>query len=182
MAGQENIAELERSLQSIEALYITDGHHRAAAGAALARKIACGSSRSYRPRVLQLRDGSDLPLPTTQTRRIQQMRQRSCRLDRRRVCAEGQRTTRCRTAPHDRSRIEARPTKPGSFGMYVGGKWYRLTVPDELRARDDAYGGLDVVLLNNLVLGTDSRHKRPSYQRTPRIRARHGSCRIHRQL
>jgi uncharacterized protein (DUF1015 family) len=48
---------------------------------------------------------------------------------------------------------DARPPRPGIFGMHVGGKWYRLTVPEDVRARDDAYGGLDVVLLNNLILG-----------------------------
>ena len=37
--------------------------------------------------------------------------------------------------------------------MRVGNKWYRLTVPDGLIRDDDPYGSLDVVLLNNLILG-----------------------------
>ena len=37
--------------------------------------------------------------------------------------------------------------------MFVGGKWYKVSVPKHLAAADDPYGGLDVVLLNNLILG-----------------------------
>lgn len=48
---------------------------------------------------------------------------------------------------------KAKPERPGVFGMHVGDKWYRLTVPDELLSSDDPYGSLDVVLLNNLIIG-----------------------------
>ena len=47
----------------------------------------------------------------------------------------------------------ARPDRPGVFGMHVGNKWYRLTVPDDLLHDEDPYGSLDVVLLHNLILG-----------------------------
>ncbi len=45
---------------------------------------------------------------------------------------------------------DARPDRPGVFGMHVGNKWYRLTAPAELVESDDPYNSLDVVILNNL--------------------------------
>ena len=152
LTGNDNIAELERSLQSIEALYITDGHHRAAAGAALARATAAANPEAtglepfnyvmgviYPSQQLKLveysRCISDLA-GLTDVEFVQKVSER--------LIVERLHTT---------DPEQARPSGPGTFGMHVGGKWYQLTVPEELRARDDAYGGLDVVLLNNLVLG-----------------------------
>lgn len=44
------------------------------------------------------------------------------------------------------------PEKKGTFGMYLEGKWYRLTARDHIRS-DDAVEGLDVSLLQNHLLG-----------------------------
>ncbi len=54
---------------------------------------------------------------------------------------------------HSDNPEDARPDRPGVFGMHVRGKWYRLIVPDELMQTGDPYRSLDVVLLNNLILG-----------------------------
>jgi uncharacterized protein (DUF1015 family) len=44
-----------------------------------------------------------------------------------------------------------KPTQPGTFGMYLGGTWYRLTIRAEL-IPNDPVGSLDVSLLqNNLI-------------------------------
>lgn len=145
-------AELEQCLRNIEALYITDGHHRAAAGAALAREAAAAHSDAtgnegfnyvmgviYPSQQLKLveynRCVSDLA-GLTDVEFVQRVSERLA-VERLHI-----------TDPE-----EARPQRRGRFGMYVGGKWYRLTVPKELRSTDDPYGSLDVVLLNNLVLG-----------------------------
>ncbi len=44
------------------------------------------------------------------------------------------------------------PAASGSFCVYVGDKWYRVTVPGESIPTDDAVGCLDVALLEDRVL------------------------------
>jgi len=45
-----------------------------------------------------------------------------------------------------------RPEKAGSFGMYLGGEWYALTIRDELIPHDDPVARLDVSLLQENLL------------------------------
>ena len=45
-----------------------------------------------------------------------------------------------------------KPAANREFGMYLGGKWYKLTINDDLVPNDDPVGQLDVSLLaNNLI-------------------------------
>ncbi|MGE5026900.1 MAG: DUF1015 domain-containing protein [Betaproteobacteria bacterium] len=57
------------------------------------------------------------------------------------------------------SEVPAKPGKPGEFGLYLPGQWYRLEIRPELIPVDDPVARLDVSLLqNNLiapVLGID---------------------------
>ena len=46
---------------------------------------------------------------------------------------------------------QVKPAKRGEFGMYLGGKWYRLTAKQEILS-EDPVDGLDVSLLQNNVL------------------------------
>jgi uncharacterized protein (DUF1015 family) len=146
------IQELEEALTHIDALYITDGHHRAAAGAALARETAAAHPDSdglesfnyvmgviYPSQQLRLIEYNRLVADLgglTDVEFVQKVSQQV-------------RTERI----HSEDPEEARPDRPGVFGMYVANKWYRLTVPDELVKAEDPYGTLDVVLLHNLILG-----------------------------
>jgi uncharacterized protein (DUF1015 family) len=43
------------------------------------------------------------------------------------------------------------PASPGEFGMYLAGRWYRLTIHDD-RLSQDPVAGLDVSLLANNLL------------------------------
>lgn len=45
------------------------------------------------------------------------------------------------------------PPAPGRFSMYLGGRWYDLTAPPDLVAQDDPVASLDAALLQELVLG-----------------------------
>lgn len=145
-------AELEQCLHSIEALYITDGHHRAAAGAALARETAAAHPDSsglesfnyvmgiiYPSQQLKLVEYNRCVTDLAGLTDVEFVQRVSERLDVERL--------------HISDAEDARPGGRGRFGMYVGGKWYRVTVPKDLRKGDDPYGSLDVVLLNNLILG-----------------------------
>lgn len=148
----EEIAELEDCLANIDALYITDGHHRAAAGAALAHRTAQAHPNAtglepfnyimgviYPSQQLKLveynRCVSDLGGLTD----VEFVQRVSERLQVERL--------------HSSDIAAARPDRPGTFGMLVGDKLYRLTVSPELLADGDPYSTLDVVLLDNLIVG-----------------------------
>ena len=149
---QSEIEELEGCLANIDALYITDGHHRAAAGAALTRaNVAAHPDATglepfnyvmgviYPSQQLRLIEYNRLVTDLDGLTDVEFVQKVSEQMKVERIHSED---------PED-----ARPERPGQFGMHVGTKWYRLTVADEMLNEDDPYGSLDVVLLNNLILG-----------------------------
>jgi uncharacterized protein (DUF1015 family) len=144
--------ELEQCLHNIKAFYITDGHHRAAAGAALARDTAAA-----RPDATGLEPFAYVMAVIYPAQQLKLVEYNRCVADLAGLTdvefvdrvAERLSVRRL----HISSPGDARPRHPGEFGMHVGDKWYRVTVPDELLASNDPYGSLDVVLLNNLILG-----------------------------
>ena len=52
----------------------------------------------------------------------------------------------------EESGTPVRPEKKGSFGMYLGGQWYRLMAKESLFAGKDAVGMLDVSVLQDYLL------------------------------
>lgn len=53
----------------------------------------------------------------------------------------------------EESDVPVSPDKKGVFGMYTGGKWYRLTAHPQLFEGRDAVGSLDVSILQEELLG-----------------------------
>ena len=150
--ADDEIAALESCLANIDALYITDGPHRAAAGAALARETVAEHPESTGLEPYNYVMG--VIYPSQQLRLIEYNRLVSdlgglTDVEFVQRVAEQMPVERI----HSENPEDARPDRPGVFGMHVGSKWYRLTVPDELLNTEDPYGSLDVVLLNNLILG-----------------------------
>lgn len=152
VVGEADVAELEHCMHHIDALYITDGHHRAAAGAALARETASEHPEAtgsepfnyvmgiiYPSQQLKLVEYNRCVADLAGLSDVEFVEKVSDRLVVERI--------------HINNPEEARPERPGVFGMLVGDKWYRLTVPPDLISAEDPYGSLDVVLLNNLILG-----------------------------
>ncbi|MGA9596812.1 MAG: DUF1015 family protein [Acidimicrobiia bacterium] len=145
-------AELEACLSHIDVLYITDGHHRAAAGAALAREAAANHPDAtgmepyfymmgviYPSQQLKLVEYNRLVSDLDGLSDVEFVQKVSEQMNVERI--------------HSQDPETARPDRPGVFGMRVGTKWYRLTVPDEMLDGGDPYSALDVVILNNLILG-----------------------------
>ncbi|MFQ5555801.1 MAG: DUF1015 family protein, partial [Acidimicrobiia bacterium] len=144
------VERLESRLAAIDALYITDGHHRSVAAARLAAAEAASNPThtgleeyNYYPAVLYAEsqlalDGyhralSDLGGPTpgeflaTLTA----------------VCAVEE-----LAVPWD---DEAKPREPGVVAMFLEDRWYRLDLP--VSPTDDVYSRLDAVVLQRQVLG-----------------------------
>ena len=62
----------------------------------------------------------------------------------------------------EESAVQVHPDKQGTFGMYLGKKWYRLTAKPEILS-DDPVDGLDVSVLQNALLSPVLGIKDPNY-------------------
>jgi uncharacterized protein (DUF1015 family) len=132
---EDAIAALTRAVEGLPALYIADGHHRsAAAGVAHARGNG-SASHSYFLAVIFPHNEMTI-------------------LDYNRVLRDlnGQRPKELLAGLRQRFSIAisgqpVRPAAPGEFGMYVGGRWYRLTIRPDLVPNTDPIGRLPITLL-----------------------------------
>jgi uncharacterized protein (DUF1015 family) len=139
---------IRAGFKDIDALYIADGHHRAAAAVAVGQ-VRKGDSDHF---LAALFPANQVDL-----------------LDYNRVVFDlnGLDVDAFKAALTDKFELEPlqippsspgfRPTKPGEFNMYLGGDgcdggWYRLTIDEALRPADPV-GHLDVSLLQEHVLG-----------------------------
>ncbi len=146
----EEVRRLEKVLASIETLYITDGHHRCAAAAHYAHEEAAAhpdhtGDEPYNYLLAVL-------FPETELRIMEYNR---CIRDLNGLTpteflARVAEVVTVEELPPDDPEA-ARPGRPGVFGMAVGDRWFRLTVPPD-RIPGDVYGRLDAVLLQDLVL------------------------------
>jgi uncharacterized protein (DUF1015 family) len=148
LGGSEAIAMVSAAFEAMPALYVADGHHRAAAAARVAEAApavapgrACDDGA---PRFLIV------SFPTTEV----EIR------DYNRVVADlnGLRPAQLLEALKPLFFIEAasgpvRPERPHVFGMVLaGGAWYRLTLKDPPGDEAGPLARLDVSLLSRLVL------------------------------
>jgi uncharacterized protein (DUF1015 family) len=139
--NQALIDQLSAGFDAMEAIYIADGHHRSAAGSRVAAQLKGGpeAMSSYFLSVL---------FPHKQMKI----------LDYNRVVkdlnglSENELLEKVATA-FDVSEESAAvsPTRPGQFGMYLAGKWYRLGIHEE-RVPADPVSRLDVSLLADNLL------------------------------
>jgi uncharacterized protein (DUF1015 family) len=138
------IADITRAFDTLDALYIADGHHRSAA----ASRVAAGRNRSGTGSA----GGADWFLsvifPHNQMRILDYNR---VVRDLNGMTAESflARLAGCfRVTPQDSA---CSPGGPGRFGMYLGGQWYLLEIePGEIP--DDPVARLDVSLLADNLL------------------------------
>jgi uncharacterized protein (DUF1015 family) len=135
------ISELTRRFDALPAIYIADGHHRCAAAA----RVAAG--RADRPGSHDVILSAVFPhhsmIILDYNRVITDLGRQTPDEFLRRV---GERFT---IAP---STEPVRPTRASEFGMYLAGRWHRLTLSTDLVPADDPIGRLPITLLNaNLI-------------------------------
>ena len=136
--GADEIEALAARFDRIGALYIADGHHRAAAARTAAERAGATASRlltvcfpADEVRILgyhRIVRGLNGLTPAAFLRAIGE-------------------TLRCEPADGP-----VEPAQPARFGMYVAGRWYRLTANSLAPARGSAVDRLDVSRLTHLVL------------------------------
>lgn len=143
------VAAIREAFAGLDALYIADGHHRAAAAAAVARKrrdAAPGAWRGDEPWnfFLAVLFPHDAIRILDYNRAVKDLNG----LEEKAFLEEVARFFRITPGVP-----EKKPLRAGDFGMYLRGRWYRLTYlpgPDDGR---DAVASLDVSILQDRLLG-----------------------------
>ncbi len=137
------IDALTRAFDALHAIYIADGHHRSAAGS----------------RVCANRGGVGNPAAPQYFLSVIFPHHQMRILDYNRVVRDlnglSPEALLARIAENfevERSEVPVKPGRPGEFGMYLDGQWYRLRIKPERVPDDDPVARLDVSLLaDNLI-------------------------------
>jgi uncharacterized protein (DUF1015 family) len=135
------IAALTRAVDALPALYIADGHHRSAAAAriAAARGSGAGAHRHFLAVLFPHHQMTILDYNRT----LKDLKGRSPET----LLAELRKNFTVAAADSP-----VRPTASGEFGMYLAGRWYRLTLRPELIPNNDPIGRLPITLLTRHVI------------------------------
>jgi uncharacterized protein (DUF1015 family) len=133
------VAALVAAFDSLPALYIADGHHRSAAASMVHQHRPTDATALFLAVVFPADEVQILAYN---------------RLVR---APEGVDAEAILTGAAERFALEpsdgpVTPAAPGRFGLYLAGRWYRLTAPDELRGSDDPVDQLDVAILQRHLL------------------------------
>ena len=154
--GKEDTAAIKQTLSSTPALYIADGHHRAASAVKAgllrreaAQKLDSNPGKATEKKQLESDHFLAVIFPSDQL----------TILDYNRVVTDlnGLKSDDFLTRVQEHFTVsppQKAPVKPshkGSFGMYLEGQWYKLTIK-ELYLSDDPVTGLDVSLLQDNLL------------------------------
>lgn len=148
IADKSDVAEIKKSFQGVDSIYIADGHHRAASAVKVGLKRReenphHNGSEEYNYFLSVLFPHDQLMI-----------------MDYNRTVKDLNGLTEedflQKVQEHFRLEREDKPVKPeskGTFGMYVGKQWYRLTAVPALYEGKDAVGSLDVSVLQDYLLG-----------------------------
>lgn len=136
------IARLTAAFDAMPAIYIADGHHRTAAASRVAQARGGNGERSA-DRFLSVIFPADEMQILDYNRVVRDLHGRAP-ADFLRAVAE-----RFAVTPEASA---VRPGRPGEFGLYVDGRWYRLAIQPE-RIGADPVARLDVSLLSEHLLG-----------------------------
>jgi uncharacterized protein (DUF1015 family) len=141
IGGDDPIAALTRAVDALPALYIGDGHHRTAAAARVAQARG-GNSGPHGYFLAVIFPHHEMTI-LDYNRVLQDLNGR--------LPAEllGELRVRFSVAP---SGEPVRPATAGDYGMYLDGRWYRLTLRSDLIPEGDPIGRLPITLLTRNVI------------------------------
>jgi uncharacterized protein (DUF1015 family) len=133
---------IDRSFDSLDYMYIADGHHRSAAASRVCAMNAGDENSSCKFFLAVLFPDNQVDI-----------------IDYNRVITDLNGLTEEQFLQQLQTRFEVektdsavRPAKKGEYGMYLGGNWYRLSIHHDVARSDDPVAGLDVQLLDaNLI-------------------------------
>jgi uncharacterized protein (DUF1015 family) len=142
------VREVAEGFAPVEALYIADGHHRAAAAANVARlreeRNPGGSGNAGRGLMMAVLFPHDQLRIMDYNRAVRDLNGLT-------ESAFLERIGRCFAVSENHP--GKNPRKPHDFGMFLGGAWRLLTAREQILRDDDPIAGLDVSLLQEHLLG-----------------------------
>ncbi|MGZ9089604.1 MAG: DUF1015 domain-containing protein [Rhodoplanes sp.] len=143
--ADDRVTALSAAFEAMDALYIADGHHRAAAAArvAKARRPAYGSPGEAAPRFLIVSFPSDEVRILDYNRLVRDLNGHTPET------LLGQLARAFAVRPEN---APVRPARPHEFGMVLGGHWYRLVLREAPSANAGPLERLDISLLSRHVL------------------------------
>jgi uncharacterized protein (DUF1015 family) len=139
VGDDKTVAALTRAFDALPALYIGDGHHRTAAAARVAQGRGDGSASDFLTVIFPHHQMTILDY----NRVLKDLNGRG---------ADGllaELRARFSVAASDQP---VRPAAAGEFGMYLAGRWYRLTIRPDLVPGHDPIGRLPITLLTRNVI------------------------------
>jgi len=144
-AGQ--IEQIKKEFLQVDALYIADGHHRAAAAATVARKRrkpdnAAGSIRES-DMVLAVLFPHDQLKVMDYNRAVKDLNGLTPTKYLEKITAGFK---------VNKNYAAKSPQKLHDFGMYLGGRWYKLTIKDGMYDVKDPVASLDAAILQDHLL------------------------------
>ena len=152
VSAREDIEVIQEAMGTLDALYIADGHHRAAAAARVAREFA-DQGHAHAGHFLSVSFSSDELLVLPYQRVVTRMSSADDLISQLREIFE---VIECDApADQDPSAPVLFPPERGVWGMYLEGQWYLLRLQDALRTdvRERALTAqLDVSVLQTEVL------------------------------
>jgi len=138
---EPTIGALTKAFNALPAIYIADGHHRSAAASRVAQ--ARGGSTGSHGYFLSVIFPHHQMTILDYNRVVRDLNGRSAD----ELLAAFR--ERCTVAASDRP---VRPATSGEFGMFLAGRWYRLTLDPKRVPQHDPIGRLPVTLLSSNVL------------------------------
>jgi uncharacterized protein (DUF1015 family) len=141
IADDATIADLTGAFDALPALYIADGHHRSAAAARVAQgRGSNGGAQDYFLSVVF----PDREMTILDYNRV--LKDLNGRTPETLLAELGRSFT---VTPSDQP---VRPGAAGEFGMYLAGRWHKLTLRPELVPASDPIGRLPITLLTRNVI------------------------------
>lgn len=164
IAEPTDVESIEKAFASIDAIYIADGHHRAASAVkvGLKRREAEGrTANSMASTGVEGRDGeSDRIIESDYFLSVLFPHEQLKIMDYNRTVKDLngldkdafiEKISECFDVEEASGQVS--PDKKGTFGMYLEGKWYLLTAKPALYEDKDVVGALDVSVLQDYLLG-----------------------------
>jgi uncharacterized protein (DUF1015 family) len=142
----DTVTALSESFETMNAIYIADGHHRSAAASRVAAERSPeipstqAANADYFLTVVFPHDEMNI---LDYNRVVKDLNGLSTE-----VLLERLRET----FDVNAEETAVKPDQPGDFGMYLDGQWYRLSIHAELIPKQDPVGRLDVSLLQDRLL------------------------------
>jgi uncharacterized protein (DUF1015 family) len=140
--------QLTRAFDAMPALYIADGHHRSAAATRVATARRAGNSRHTGKESYNSFLTVNFPHHQLQILDYNRVVSGLNGMDAAAFLARLRQSFSVQDSPS-----AVKPAKPGEFGLYLAGKWYRLAIRRELVPVGDPVARHDATLLSEHLLG-----------------------------